>query len=133
MLAQHAAKITCHDQETSSEGNRTKPSARPLPGEILDLARQMEEFEASESEASIGTGSRREGDDFERLVARPWYAFGRVAAGNGAGAAVMAGDGSHRYTRFSLSSRSLYLPSAGVSLSPVPPPIPTQWLRIRFP
>lgn len=34
----------------------------------LDVARRMDEFEASESVANTGTGSRREGEGFERLA-----------------------------------------------------------------
>lgn len=40
----------------------------PLGDDIPAIARRMEQFEASESIANTGTGSRREGEGFERLV-----------------------------------------------------------------
>lgn len=44
-----------------------------FPTSALDrVAKAMEDFEASESVANTGTGSRREGDQFERLVAEYW-------------------------------------------------------------
>ena len=57
------------------------PPPAPLSGDIQQIAQRMEEFEASESVANTGTGSRREGEGFERLLGELWESVRKHAAG----------------------------------------------------
>ena len=52
--------------------------------EIMRLVHGIEDFEATESRAQTGTGSRREGGAFEDLIAELWLAFGTYCEGRGA-------------------------------------------------
>ncbi len=85
------------------------PIPPPLNPEIVALATSMEAFEASESVANTGTGARREGEDFERLTARLWLSFRRVAEVGGAQVSVVAGVGTHRYAKLSIGTRSKFV------------------------
>ena len=60
------------------------PSSPALSPDVLRLAATMEAFEASESVANTGTGSRLEGGEFEDLVQRMWNAFSDVCVARGA-------------------------------------------------
>ncbi len=60
------------------------PQSPPLSPELQALAASMEAFEASESVANTGTGSRLEGGEFEVLVQRMWNLFSEVCVVGGA-------------------------------------------------
>jgi len=51
---------------------------------LAAIAAQIEEFEASGSRSRTGTGSRREGAEFEHLVRTFWQTLGKCAATAGA-------------------------------------------------
>lgn len=93
----------------------TRDSKMPSPElnrEINRICKQMEAFEASESVANTGTGARREGEDFERLIARLWLAFRRVAEAGGAQVAVVAGVGTRRYAKLTVGTRAIFVPTS---------------------
>ena len=50
-----------------------------IPPTIATICRHMEAFEASGSVANTGTGARREGEDFEKLIASLWDEFRSTA------------------------------------------------------
>jgi len=91
---------------------------------IRDAVASMVSFEASESRANTGTGSRREGDDFERrLAAGLWDAVAAflVARAHSVEGAVARGRQGHQgHLRISVGTRSLWIPARDVSgFSPV--------------
>lgn len=71
----------------------------------------MQEFEASGSVANTGTGSRREGEQFEALAARFWHAAGEHLQAAGANAIRVRNRKGKEWTRLSVNSRHLYLPA----------------------
>ncbi len=103
-----------------------------LGAEVKALAARMEAFEARESVANTGTGSRREGGDFERVVAEMWTAFQRAAATHGAKRTTVSGEGVHRYARLTVGPRSLYVPEPDGASVTGPATVPSQWLQVVF-
>ena len=93
--------------------------------------REIEKFEASESIAKTGTGARREGSDFEGLVATLWSEFAKVLAARGASLSWL-GDSERFWSRLAIGERALILPSrqSPQELNHV---LPRSWLRLRFP
>jgi len=97
----------------------------------------MYAFEASQSVARTGTGSRREGEKFELLVATFWDALGDHLKAMGASSEIVTGP--HRrgrrlgpfWTKLSVQGRSMYVPtlSSGLSTSA---PTPAGWLDLDF-
>lgn len=92
----------------------------------------MEAFEASESVANTGTGARREGEDFERLIARLWLAFRRLAESGGASVSVVVGVGARRYAQLTVGQRSLFVPAAASENVTEPNAEPLRWLEVVF-
>ena len=107
-------------------------SIPPLGGEITRICREIEAFEASGSVPHTGTGSRREGEDFERLIAHLWLAFREVASGNGASASVVRGVGRRRYAQLSVDSRSLFVPALRSEPETDPRRERSRWLEVSF-
>lgn len=103
-----------------------------LSSDLKRICKQMEAFEASGSVASTGTGARREGEDFERLVARLWLAFRRAAEAAGARVEVVAGVGTRRYAKLTVQSRSIFVPtSASDGVSDLGAD-QARWLEVAF-
>lgn len=55
-----------------------------LPHAFRLLSLKLQDFEASASVANTGTGSRREGEQFEHLIRTWWIELGRVLSRAGA-------------------------------------------------
>lgn len=108
------------------------PTPPPLGDDTLAIAKRMELFEASESVANTGTGSRREGEDFERLIARLWLCFRRVAEAGGAQVSVVAGVGTHRYAKLSIGTRSIFVPTSASDGVTNPNAEQSRWLEVVF-
>lgn len=96
------------------------------------LARSMEDFEATESVANTGTGSRREGEGFERLVGDFWEAVREAAVTAGASCTFVAGVGNHRWAKLTREGRALYLPNNPHRPVSDPNAQPTRWLEVAF-
>lgn len=103
-----------------------------LNTEITQLCKRMEVFEASESVANTGTGARREGEDFERLVADLWLAFRRLAEGGGAQATVVAGIGTRRYAKLTVGPRFIFVPTSASDGVTDPDEEQYRWLEVAF-
>lgn len=97
----------------------------------------MYAFEAAPSIPNTGTGSRREGENFEYLVATFWDALSAYLLRMGAvGEAV---SGPHRrgklgnsWTRLSVGPRAIYVPTT-TSIPGPTVPSPPGWLDLAFP
>lgn len=100
---------------------------------IVAIARRMEEFEASESVANTGTGSRQEGKGFERLVGELWEEVRRQGVQQGAACSCVAGVGNRRWARLAVADRALYLPSSPINPLSDPGAQPSRWLEVTFP
>jgi hypothetical protein len=103
-----------------------------IPPTIATICRRMEAFEASGSVANTGTGARREGEDFEKLIASLWDEFRSTAEAGGAKAEIVAGVGSRRYAKLSYQHRELYVPATaaaprGAHIGDAP-----RWLEVIF-
>lgn len=108
------------------------PTPPALSQEMQALAQSMEAFEASESVPDTGTGARREGEDFERLIARFWLCFRRVAESGGARVTTVAGVGKRRYAKLTVGQRSISVPTSasdGLTDASATPP---RWLEVEF-
>jgi hypothetical protein len=92
----------------------------------------MEAFEASESVANTGTGARREGEDFERLIARLWLCFRRVAESGGAQVSVVAGVGTRRYAKLTVGTRAIFIPTSASDGVTNPNAEQSRWLEVVF-
>jgi len=80
----------------------------------MELLAEIEQFEAAESVAATGTGTRREGAQFEALIARLWAAVEEHAIVAGATTSAMTGPNGRRYVRLSVGNRSLSVPAPSV-------------------
>lgn len=104
-----------------------------LSPDILTITERMERFEASESVANTGTGSRREGEGFERLIGELWEAVRRHAAERGAACTFVAGVGNRRWARLAVANRALFLPNNPHAPVSDPGAQPSRWLEVVFP
>ena len=102
----------------------------PTP-QMARIARDMESFEAAPSIANTGTGSRREGDQFERLAQTLWHALGDFCTSRGASCQTIEGPRSRVWGRFSFADRSLFLPTMR-ALGPARQEVPRGWLDLDF-
>jgi len=109
------------------------PTPPPLGDDTLALAKRIELFEASESVANTGTGSRREGEGFERLVGELWEAVRRHATERGAACTYVCGVGNRRWARLAIQNRALYLPNNPHAPLSDPGAQPSRWLEVVFP
>jgi len=109
------------------------PTPPPLGDDTLALAKRIELFEASESVANTGTGSRREGEGFERLVGELWEAVRRHATERGAACTFVAGVGNRRWAKLTIANRSLFLPNNPHAPLSDPGAQPSRWLEVVFP
>ncbi|MGQ0553251.1 MAG: hypothetical protein ACT4PU_08520 [Planctomycetota bacterium] len=107
-----------------------------LARSLETVVQRLESFEASESVANTGTGSRREGSGFERLVGEFWAAVVRHAIDHGAASSAVTRIGGRSWTRLSVRERSLYLPTQPIKPKAKPSEstdIPSRWLDVAFP
>lgn len=109
------------------------PTPPPLGDDTLAIANRMELFEASESVANTGTGSRREGEGYERLVGELWESVRRHATDRGATCTFVAGVGNRRWARLAVGNRALYLPNNPHAPLSDPGAQPSRWLEVVFP
>lgn len=107
------------------------PTPKRLSDALEKICADMEAFEASESVANTGTGTRREGAAFEDLVAGMWTEFARLAELNGAARHSLSPVGSREYVRLVHEDRSLVVPAVRSSGAPGKP-INSQWLQVDF-
>lgn len=103
-----------------------------LNTEIKRICGRMEAFEASGSVANTGTGARREGEDFERLIASLWLAFRCVAESGGARATVVSGAGPRRYAKLTVEGRSIFAPTSNSHGVTDPSAEQSRWLEVVF-
>jgi len=102
-----------------------------LSDALEQICNDMESFEASESVANTGTGTRREGAAFEDLVARMWTEFAGLAESSGATRHLLHPVGSREYVRLAHGGRSLVVPAVRSTGAPGEP-ISSQWLQVEF-
>lgn len=92
----------------------------------------MEQFEASASVKNTGTGSRREGAGFERLVGELWESVRKHAVERKASCTFVRGVGNRRWAKLTIGPRSLYLPNnPSAPLTDVGAQ-PSRWLEVEF-
>ncbi len=103
-----------------------------IDAETARYLEAMEVFEATATVANTGTGARREGDEFEGLVAAMWDAFTELCRGAGASASAPARHSSRTYTALRVGTRSLYLPSTRQRARQSVDPTMSRWLDINF-
>jgi hypothetical protein len=103
-----------------------------LNSEIERICKQMEAFEASGSVANTGTGARREGEDFEHMIALLWLAFRRAAEAAGARLEVVAGVGTRRYAKLTVQTRSIFVPTSAGDVVSDPDADQARWLDVAF-
>lgn len=103
-----------------------------LNNEIKQICRKMEAFEASGSVANTGTGARREGEDFERLIANLWLSFRRLAEELGAQVEVVAGVGTRRYAKLAIGKRIVFIPTLASHGVSDPSAAQSRWLEVVF-
>lgn len=103
-----------------------------LTDDMRRICQQMEAFEASGSIANTGTGARREGEEFERLIAQLWLAFRRQAEAAGARVEVVAGVGTRRYAKLTVQSRSIFVPTLASDGVSDPNAEQSRWLEVVF-
>src|SRR5688500_3451819 len=108
------------------------PTPPPLGDDTLAIAERMELFEASESVANTGTGSRREGEGFERLVGELWESLRRHSVERGAACSFVRGVGNRRWARLAVGDRALYLPNNPHAPLSDPGAQPSRWLEVAF-
>ena len=92
----------------------------------------MEAFEASGSVANTGTGTRREGEDFEKLIAQTWNAFLATAQGGGTNAEIVPGVGTRRYAKLTYGGRTLFVPTTEALPKTGGEQEPYRWLEVVF-
>lgn len=103
-----------------------------IPEKIREICKEMEQFEASASVAKTGTGARREGRDFEGLIAKLWLAFRRFVEDRGAQVTVVAGAGTRKYAKLSVGTRSLFVPTSTSDGVTNPNAEQSRWLEVVF-
>lgn len=93
----------------------------------------MHQFEATASVANTGTGARREGEGFERLVAEMWEELRAHAVASGASCTIVAGAGRRRWARLTVDNRSMLLPTAPSAAVTEPRAQQQRWLEVVYP
>lgn len=99
--------------------------------DVKSLCERMESFEASESVAKTGTGSRREGDHFEQLAGELWAAVCKTALAAGA-ICTPVHEGSRHYALLAVDRRSLIIPSPPGFKSACSSGATHRWLELTF-
>ena len=102
-----------------------------LSPKLKQICDQMEAFEASGSVANTGPGARREGSDFEKLVAKMWSELAILATKSGAAKYALQPVGSSHYVRLVYGERSLVIPAIPTSAA-LGESVNDQWLQVDF-
>lgn len=108
-------------------------SGLPLPETLQNIFDRMQRFEASASVANTGTGARREGEGFERLVGELWEAVRLHAIENGAQSQIVAGVRSRRWAKLTVEDRSIFVPNDREAPQSNPGAQSYRWLEVVFP
>jgi len=103
-----------------------------LGDEIEGLLESMQAFEAARSIPRTGTGSRREGGDFEALVARVWESLICLAEELGASKSIVRGGGSRKFAKLCAGQRCLYVPISAGDAPSQSAEYATDWLATKF-
>jgi hypothetical protein len=90
----------------------------------------MQDFEATQSRANTGTGSRREGRDFEDLTLDWWDALARFLESAGAERARVRPSVGDCFHQLRHSGRTLLLPAPPGSGDPLD--VPASWFQTDF-
>ncbi len=98
--------------------------------EINRIACELEAFEASESRARTGTGSRREGDQFEKLAATMWQEVALYLKAKTSDVELVRGPRSRCWAHISTGNRGLYLPTTQIEHRASE--APSGWLDLDF-
>jgi len=98
---------------------------------LLSLLQELEEFEASESVAETGTGARREGEDFEGLVAQMWTEFAELCKRQGYDVNAVR-DGYGTVFNKVNNKRKVMLVPAGNIPAAADSPYEKSWTRLNF-
>lgn len=111
--------------------------------QLRKVCKELEVFEAGESQRNTGTGKRTDGNDFEKLIEEYWKCVAKLAIEHGAvpkeqvpmspgGAGRNRRTGAHR--RYTFGSRSIYLPQPypDASVEIDRNPRIGEWLRLSF-
>lgn len=85
-----------------------------LSDKLYRTACEIETFEASASQANTGTGSRREGDRFEKLLRTLWDQLADCLGERGASHDYVH-DGTALFRRLRVDTRTIYLPTSHVT------------------
>ena len=104
----------------------------PLHPELVAICRQMEAFEASGSVANTGTGARREGEDFEKLIAQAWTRFRTTAEAGGATVEIVPGVGARCYAKLCYECRTVFVPTPEPVGKAIAGTEPHRWLEVVF-
>lgn len=104
---------------------------KSLSPKLKQICDQMEAFEASGSVANTGPGARREGSDFENLVAKMWSELAILATESGAAKCALQPVGSSHYVRLVLGERSLVIPAISTSAA-LGESVNARWLQVDF-
>lgn len=100
---------------------------------MLAVFDNIEDFEASDSVANTGAGSRRDGEGFENLIERMWAALIDNAEDGGASLSYVRHPRGKVYAKLTVDGRSLYLPAAAPEYGPQPEVHPQpRWLETIF-
>ena len=99
---------------------------------IRQVAERMDDFEAGESQPNTGTGSRREGAGFERLVGEYWEQVRRAAVAGGAACDFATETGRREWAALSVGGRVLYLPHNPAAPSPPQTHQQPSWFEVAF-
>lgn len=105
-----------------------------LNHQLKKTLKEIENFEATESVARTGTGSRREGHSFEVLIRRMWHEFADFLIIKGAKPTVIRHTKSKAWVRLAKEKRSLILPCS-IASTPwkTAENLPSSWLQVEFP
>ncbi len=87
------------------------PATPPPSKSLLALFRVIEDFEAADSVANTGAGTRRDGESFEKSIARMWELLGADAKKAGAALDHVRTPRGKAYAKLTVDDRSLFLPS----------------------
>lgn len=98
---------------------------------LQEIAAAMEGFEASKSVANTGTGARREGHDFEDLVAEFWEVFEQALDDAGGDEFHSVAEGGC-YKGWRVDGKVFYPPQDPHEPCPGANPRPEEWFRRRF-
>lgn len=107
-------------------------SSLPFSQKLLEVSDALYVFEASESVANTGTGSRREGEQFEHLLGEFWAEVRAVAVQMGASATPLVGNGAKNYVVLKLADRELVIPAHKSDLTGYREHLASRWLAVVF-